>query len=146
MKNFGILILGVSIFASVSCGRSKRVADEPMDGAVISEAEEVSPVEVEEPKKKRKSRWGRKREQEQPVAEGGEAGLEEGGAANPETREADQPNKKQKELVDSASEALAAAKVHIELGDYDFAGDELRKISPGSPLYLEAQRLLEAYR
>ncbi|MFT4546294.1 MAG: hypothetical protein ACI9UA_002434 [Pseudoalteromonas tetraodonis] len=140
MKNFGILILLLGVFASVGCSGSKQVPDQNRDSAAdIYEIGEVYPLE-EEPKKARKS-W-RKKKQEQEVAALGEEVLKEEAVS----KKSGAKPKKPSSSLDSALETLNAAKVHLELGDYDFAGDELRKIGSGSELYKEAQRLLEAYR
>ena len=107
------------------------------DGALVPEIglEEQVYGEAEGTKEKR---GFRKRRQERITASQGREGK-----VDPDQRPRAKTQTPEDDFESRAEAALAQAKVHFELGDYDFAADELRKISKNSPYYAEAQALLK---
>ena len=137
MKNIYFLGLGIILLGLVGCGSTKTGDDgRDLDGDLVAGGGESGD------KKKRGLRRLRKDEEPAPR-------IEDELADDPiaETEEPPLPNDEEQEdevesLESSAAKALEDAKLHYELGDYDFAAEELRRIGKNSPYYAEAQRML----
>lgn len=138
MKKIYLLSVGLVLLGQVGCGSTDREGARVVDdGALVpveSESGEILPGELEPKRAKRGLR--RKRSAPDTEVEPGPDGLATEGA-----------DRGDDEGIESkAKKALEKAKVHYELGDYDFAADELSKIGQGSPYYLQAQLLLKQLR
>ena len=146
MKKLGILtmILGLAC-GGVGCNRSEKVAEPQADGAAFSELGEVSPGVEGGAGEEATVVEGLGEEQPSPYF-GKRPKKEKKPKSLPAEEEAEPESLPGDDEVDAASAALDRAKVHIELGDYDFAAEELRKIGEDSLLYEEAQRLLREYQ
>jgi len=142
MKNIYLLGYGVIMLGLVGCGttKSKDKGIVDLDGDLVSEAGESG-----KGKKKRGLRRLGKDKDPVPEAVEGEMPGEEGLVAEP-TPPTPPVVEEKEDLESMAAKALKDAKLHYELGDYDFAADELRSIGANSPYYHEAQQMLKLLR